>query len=83
MTQWVMSGSSKGVIMGHSADCEGVATMFDKMNTYGAEFGAVSIGIGDLYTDTVGIGISFSCKTPSPLQTSLTCSTPTSSFGTP
>ena len=60
----VMSGSSKGVIMGHSADCEGVATMFDKMNTYGAEFGAVSIGIGDLYTDTVGIGISFSCKDP-------------------
>ena len=60
----VMSGSSKGVIMGHSADCEGVATMFDEMNTYGAEFGAVSIGIGDLYTDTVGIGISFSCKDP-------------------
>ena len=60
----VMSGSAKGVIMGHSADCEGVAKMFDKMNTYGAEFGAVTIGIGDLYTDNVGIGISFSCKDP-------------------
>ena len=61
----VMSGSSKGVIMGHSGDCEGIASMFTKNNTYGAEFGAVTIEIGDLYTDTLGIGISYTCKDPS------------------
>ena len=60
----VMGGSSKGVIMGHSADCDAIASMFTKSNTYGAEFGAVTIGIGDLYTDTLGIGISHSCKDP-------------------
>lgn len=60
----VMSGSSKGVIMGHSGDCEGIASMFTKNNTYGAEFGAVTIEIGDLYSDTLGIGISYTCKDP-------------------
>ena len=60
----VMSGNSKGVIMGHSADCSSIAQMFTKQNTYGAEFGAVNIGIGDLYTDSLGIGISHTCKRP-------------------
>ena len=60
----VMSGSSKGVIMGHSADEEGIASMFDEMNTYGATFGAKTIGIGDLYTDTLGVGVSYTCKNP-------------------
>ena len=61
----VMSGASKGVIMGHSADCEGIAKMFTKTNTYGAEFDAVNIGIDDLATDTLGVGISYKCKDPS------------------
>jgi len=60
----VMSGSSKGVIMGHSADADGIAKMFTRTNDYGAEFGAVTIGIDDLSTDTLGIGISHSCKDP-------------------
>ncbi|MBQ6222579.1 MAG: ABC transporter substrate-binding protein [Solobacterium sp.] len=60
----VMGGSSKGVIMGHSADTEGIASMFTRTNTYGATFGAVNIGIDDLATDTLGIGISHSCKDP-------------------
>jgi len=60
----VMGGNSKGVIMGHSADAAGIGDMFDKMNTYGADFEAVTIGIGDLYTDTVGVGISYSCGNP-------------------
>jgi putative aldouronate transport system substrate-binding protein len=59
-----MSGSSKGVIMGHSADADGIAKMFTRTNEYGAEFGAVTIGIDDLSTDTLGIGISHSCKDP-------------------
>ena len=60
----VMGGSSKGVIMGHSADADGIAAMFTKTNTYGAEFGAVTIGIDNLATDSLGIGIAHSCKDP-------------------
>ena len=60
----VMGGSSKGVIMGHSNDVQSIATMFSTTNTYGATFDAVSIGIDDLATDTLGIGISHSCKDP-------------------
>ncbi len=60
----VMGGSAKGVIMGHSAAADQIASMFTDQNTYGAEFGAVSIGIDDLSTDTLGIGISHSCKDP-------------------
>ena len=60
----VMSGSSRGVIMGHSADADGIAAMFTRTNEYGAEFGAVTIGIDNLATDTLGIGISHSCKDP-------------------
>ena len=60
----VMGGSSKGVIMGHSAGPDTIASMFTKTNTYGATFGAVTIGIDDLATDTLGIGISHSCKDP-------------------
>ena len=60
-----MSGSSKGVIMGHSADASSIGDMFDKMNYYGADFEAVTIAIGDLTNDGCGIGISYSCKNPS------------------
>ncbi len=61
----VMSGSSKGVIMGHSADAAAIGDMFDKMNYYGADFEAVTIAKSDLYTDNVGIGISYTSKNPS------------------
>lgn len=60
----VFSGSSKGVIMGHSAPVDGIADMFDDMNAYGADFEAVTIGYSDLYTDTVGVGISYTSKNP-------------------
>jgi len=60
----VMGGSSKGVIMGHSNDCESIASMFTTTNTYGAEFGAVTIARDEKMTDTLGIGISHSCKDP-------------------
>ncbi|MBR6004551.1 MAG: DUF3502 domain-containing protein [Lachnospiraceae bacterium] len=59
-----MGGSSKGVIMGHSADTSAIASMFTEQNTYGATFDAVTIAIDDLSTDTLGIGISHSCKDP-------------------
>ena len=60
----VFSGSSKGVIMGHSAPVDGIAEMFTETNYYGAEFGAVTIGYSDLYTDNVGVGISYTSKNP-------------------
>ena len=67
----VMSGSSKGVIMGHSATEADIAKMFTSMNTYDevyggdkAEFGAKTLTIGDLYTDTLGIGVSYTCQHP-------------------
>lgn len=61
----VMSGASKGVIMGHSAEAQTIANMFTNTNTYGATFDAVTIGIDDLATDTLGVGISYTCKNPS------------------
>lgn len=61
----VMSGSSKGVLMGHSADAPSIGDMFDKMNYYGADFEAVTVAISDLTNDGCGIGISYSCKNPS------------------
>ncbi len=64
----VMGGSAKGVIMGHSNDCESIAQMFTKTADYGDgqthEFGAVTIAIDDLATDTLGIGIAHYCKNP-------------------
>ena len=60
----VFSGSSKGVIMGHSAPVDGIADMFDDMNAYGADFEAVTIGYSDLYTDTVGVGVSYTSTRP-------------------
>ena len=60
----VMGGSSKGVIMGHSNDVDSIAQMFTQSNTYGATFGAVTIGIDNKTTDTLGIGIAHYCKNP-------------------
>ena len=60
----VMNGDSKGVIMGHSAQTDAIADMFTNTNTYGATFGAVTIGMDDLATDTLGVGISYTCKHP-------------------
>lgn len=60
----VMSGAAKGVIMGHSADVPAIADMFTDTNTFGATFDAVTICKGDLYTDTLGIGIAYTSKNP-------------------
>ncbi len=60
----VFSGSSKGVIMGHSADVASISEMFTSNNTYGATFDGKTIAISDLTTDSLGIGISYTCKHP-------------------
>lgn len=61
----VNSGSSKGVIMGHSAPVDGISDLFDSINSYGADFESVTIAKSDLYTDTVGVGISYTSQNPS------------------
>jgi putative aldouronate transport system substrate-binding protein len=54
--------------MGHSNDVESIASMFTQTADYGDgqthEFGAVTIAIDDLATDTLGIGIAHYCKNP-------------------
>lgn len=60
----VFSGSAKGVLMGHSAPIDAIADMFNNMNGYGATFDAVTVGFSDLYTDTVGVGVSYTSKRP-------------------
>lgn len=60
----VFSGSSKGVIMGHSAPVDAIADMFDSSNSTDSDFEAVNIGYSDLYTDTVGVGISYTSQNP-------------------
>ena len=50
--------------MGHSAPVDGIADMFDENNYYGADFEAVTIGYSDLYTDNVGVGISYTSQNP-------------------
>ena len=63
----VASGSARGVIMGHSADCPSIEDMFT--NNYGVglggvNFGASTIALGDLYTDTLGVGVSYCSEHP-------------------
>ena len=64
------SGSSKGVIMGHSAQAEPIAKSFTKQSYYPAdsqfpgEFGAVTVAIDDLVPESLGVGVTYTCKNP-------------------
>ena len=58
----VMSGQSKGVIMGHSATVEGIAEMFTENNTYGGTFDAVQIAISDMTTNTLTYGVAYTSE---------------------
>lgn len=55
----IMSGASKGVIMGHAYTVDTVEKMFTMNNTYGAEFGAVEIARSDMTTNTLTYGIPY------------------------
>ncbi|MBP5305248.1 MAG: ABC transporter substrate-binding protein [Lachnospiraceae bacterium] len=61
----VMSGSSKGVIMGHAYSIETIEQMFTMNNSYGGQFGAVEIAKSDMTTNTLTYGIPYTSKNPS------------------
>ena len=64
------SGSSKGVIMGHSAQAEPIAQSFTNQSYYPAdsefpgEFGAVTVAIDDLVPESLGVSVTYTCKYP-------------------
>ncbi len=60
----VMSGTSKGVIMGHAYSIDTVEQMFTMNNSYGAEFGAVEIETSDMSTNTLVYGIAYTSENP-------------------
>ncbi len=60
----VLSGSSKGVLMGHAYSEETCAQMFDTNNTYGATYGANEIFQSDVATNALAYGISYTSKQP-------------------
>ena len=63
----VASGSAKGVIMGHSADCPSIEDMFTTnygVGLGGVKFGASTIALGNLYTDTLGVGVTYCSEHP-------------------
>jgi len=55
----IMSGASKGVIMGHAYSIDTVEKMFTMNNTYGAQFGAVQIATSDMTTNILTYGIPY------------------------
>jgi putative aldouronate transport system substrate-binding protein len=61
----VMSGTSKGVIMGHAYSIETVEQMFTMNNTYGGNFGAVEIARSDMTNNALVYGIAYTSENPS------------------
>jgi putative aldouronate transport system substrate-binding protein len=61
----IMSGQSKGVMMGHAYSIETIEKMFTANNTYGGKFGAVEIARSDMTTNTLTYGIAYTSKNPS------------------
>jgi putative aldouronate transport system substrate-binding protein len=61
----VMSGTSKGVIMGHSYSIETIEQMFTMNNSYGANFGAVEIETSDMTNNPLVYGIAYTSENPS------------------
>ena len=64
----VLSGSAKGVIMGHAYSIETCDAMFDdnsKAHGDPIDFGCVQIGISDMATNGLVYGIASTCPNPS------------------
>jgi putative aldouronate transport system substrate-binding protein len=61
----VMSGTSKGVIMGHAYSIDTIEKMFTMNNTYGGQFGAVEIARSDMTNNALVYGIAYTSKNPS------------------
>lgn len=60
----VMSGASKGVIMGHAYSIDTVEKMFTMNNSFNADFGAVEIATSDMSTNTLVYGIAYTSENP-------------------
>ena len=60
----IMSGSSKGVIMGHAYSIETINQMFTMNNSYGATFESVEIATSDMTTNTLTYGIPYTSENP-------------------
>lgn len=58
----VMSGQSKGVMMGHAYSIETINQMFTMNNSYGGTFKSVEIGTSDMSTNTLTYGIAYTSK---------------------
>lgn len=61
----IMSGTSKGVIMGHAYSIETIELMFTMNNTYGGQFGAVEIARSDMSNNPLVYGIAYTSENPS------------------
>lgn len=61
----VYTGSSKGVLMGHSLTNKTVEEMFNGNNTYGATFDSVSFALSDMVNARFNYGISYTSENPS------------------
>lgn len=59
------SGSTKGVLMGHSLTEDSVVSMFDENNTYGAKFDAITFCRTDMVNARFSYGIPYTSKNPS------------------
>lgn len=58
----VMSGQSKGVIMGHAYSIETIENMFTSNNTFGGNFKAVEIATSDMTTNTLTYGVAYTSE---------------------
>lgn len=61
----VMSGTSKGVIMGHAYSIETIDQMFTMNNSYGGNFGSVEIATSDMTNNALVYGIAYTSENPS------------------
>ena len=61
----VMSGTSKGVIMGHAYSIDTIEKMFTMNNSFGGKFGAVEIATSDMTNNALVYGIAYTSKNPS------------------
>lgn len=61
----IMSGQSKGVIMGHAYSIETIEQMFTMNNSYGGNFKAVEIATSDMSTNTLTYGVAYTSENPS------------------
>ena len=61
----IMSGQSKGVMMGHAYSLETIDQMFTMNNSYGGKFKSVEIATSDMQTNVLTYGVAYTSENPS------------------